>query len=75
MALITWLALLPQAFALSFIVPKEWPRILGVAAGTAIPVAVLTWFAMPRVTKLLYRWLYAPIRKDSLASRVALRRG
>lgn len=59
MALVTWSALLPQVIALSFIVPKSLPFPLGAAISTAIPVAMLTWVVMPRLTKLLYRWLYA----------------
>ncbi len=62
MALVTWSALLPQVIALSFIVPKSLPFPLGPAISTAIPVAMLTWVVMPRLTKLLYRWLYASPR-------------
>ena len=60
MALVTWCALLPQVVALSFVIPKTLPFPLGVAISTAIPVCVLTWFAMPRLTKLLRPWLYGP---------------
>lgn len=59
MALVTWCALLPQVIALSFVIPKEWPFLVGVALSTAIPVSMLTWFVMPRLTKWLYGWLYA----------------
>jgi antibiotic biosynthesis monooxygenase (ABM) superfamily enzyme len=69
MALITWLALLPQALALSFILPKSWPRIAGVAVGTALPVAVLTWFAMPMLSRLLSGWLYAHARSRAMSSK------
>jgi len=60
MALVTWLALMPQVIALSFVVPPSWPLLAGVAVSTAIPVAMLTWVVMPRLTRLLYGWLYAP---------------
>jgi antibiotic biosynthesis monooxygenase (ABM) superfamily enzyme len=60
MALVTWCALLPQVILLSFIIPKGLPFLVGVALSTAIPVAMLTWVIMPRLTKLLYSWLYAP---------------
>ncbi|WP_224367895.1 antibiotic biosynthesis monooxygenase [Hyalangium versicolor] len=63
MALVTWCALLPQVILLGFIVPKGLPFPLGVALSTAIPVAMLTWVIMPRLTKLLYGWLYAPDRR------------
>jgi antibiotic biosynthesis monooxygenase (ABM) superfamily enzyme len=58
MALMTWLALLPQVIVLSFLVPAELPFLLEVSLSTAIPVMMLTWVIMPRVTRLLYRWLY-----------------
>lgn len=60
MALVTWLALLPQVLILGFVVPASLPVLLKVALSTAIPVSMLTWVIMPRATKLLYRWLYAP---------------
>lgn len=59
MALTTWLALLPQAYLLALVTPREWPRLLGVAVGTALPVSMLTWFVMPKLVALLQRWLYA----------------
>lgn len=58
MALVTWLALLPQVIGLSFIVPKDLPFPLGMAVSTAIPVAMLAWVIMPRLTRLLHPWLY-----------------
>ncbi len=58
MALVTWLALLPQVIVLSLVIPAALPLLLKVAVSTAIPVAMLTWLIMPRLTKLLYRWLY-----------------
>lgn len=60
MALMTWLSLLPQVIALSFVIPASWPLLASVAVSTAIPVAMLTWVVMPRLTRLLYGWLYAP---------------
>ena len=59
MALVTWLALLPQVIALSFVIPASWPFLANVALSTAIPVSMLTWVVMPRATRVLYRWLYA----------------
>lgn len=67
MALVTWGALLPQVIALSFIVPRTLPFPLGPAVSTAIPVAMLAWVVMPRLTKLLYPWLYPSTRKPSPA--------
>jgi antibiotic biosynthesis monooxygenase (ABM) superfamily enzyme len=58
MALVTWLALLPQVLLLGRVVPQEWPTLLKAAVSTAIPVILLTWLLMPNLTRLLQRWLY-----------------
>ena len=58
MALVTWLALVPQVIVLAQLVPPSWPFLANVAITTAIPVSMLTWFIMPRLTALLYKWLY-----------------
>jgi antibiotic biosynthesis monooxygenase (ABM) superfamily enzyme len=65
MAVVTWLALLPQVIILSFVIPAGLPFLLDAAVSTAIPVAMLTWVFMPRLTRLLYQWLYAPIASHS----------
>lgn len=65
MAVVTWLALLPQVIILSFLIPAGLPFLLDAAVSTAIPVAILTWVIMPRLTRLLYQWLYAPIASRS----------
>lgn len=60
MALVTWLALLPQVIALSFILaPLQLPFLAQAALSTAIPVATLTWIVMPRATRALSGWLHA----------------
>lgn len=60
MALVTWLALLPQVVVLSFLLaPLRLPFLAGVALSTAIPVAMLTWVIMPRLTRALDGWLHA----------------
>ena len=59
MALVTWLALLPQALLLGLVIPTQLPYLVKVSLSTALPVAMLTWVLMPRLTKLLYGWLYA----------------
>ena len=59
MALLTWLALLPQVVALGFLLaPLRLPFVIAAPVSTAIPVALLTWVIMPRLTRLLSRWLY-----------------
>jgi hypothetical protein len=59
MALVTWLALLPQVILLGFLIPAALPFLVRVSLSTAIPVMMLTWVIMPRLTRLLYPWLYA----------------
>jgi antibiotic biosynthesis monooxygenase (ABM) superfamily enzyme len=60
MALVTWLALLPQVIVLAQVIPSTVPFLAGVALSTAIPVAMLTWIVMPRLSRWLHAWLYAP---------------
>ena len=60
MALVTWLALLPQIIVLSYLTPPlHLPLLAAAALSTAIPVVMLTWVLMPWLTRLLYGWLYA----------------
>ena len=59
MALVTWLALLPQVIILSFLIPSTLPMLARAALSTALPVAMLTWLVMPRLSVLLRAWLYA----------------
>jgi antibiotic biosynthesis monooxygenase (ABM) superfamily enzyme len=46
------------ALALIF-APFRLPFLVEVSLSTAIPVAMLTWVVMPRLTRVLYGWLYA----------------
>lgn len=69
MALVTWLALLPQVIALGFVLPASWPFLAQVALSTAIPVALLTWVVMPALTVWLRGWLFARDSTRSVASR------
>ena len=67
MAIVTWAALLPLALAVgSAVAPLQLPFVPSVAINTAIPVAILTWFAMPAMTRLLYPWLYLNPTKETL---------
>jgi uncharacterized protein len=62
MALVTWGALLPMVIALAYIfAPLHLPFLLNAAVSTAIPVVMLTWIIMPRVTRVLYGWLYREV--------------
>jgi uncharacterized protein len=58
MALVTWLAVLPQAFAIAYLIPRTLPLLVSITLSTAIPVALLTWVVMPWLTRRLYGWLY-----------------
>lgn len=60
MALVTWLALLPQVVALAYLLaPLHLPFLVNAAVSTAIPVAMLAWVVMPRLTRQLEGWLHA----------------
>jgi uncharacterized protein len=60
MAIVTWLALLPMVIALAYVLaPLRLPFLVQAALSTAIPVAMLTWIIMPRLTRALFGWLYA----------------
>lgn len=50
MALVTWLALFPQVVILSLLIPSALPMPIRVALLTAVPVAMLTWLVMPRLS-------------------------
>jgi uncharacterized protein len=59
MALVTWLALLPMVIALGYVLaPLRLPFLIQAAVSTAVPVAMLTWVVMPRLSRALSRWLY-----------------
>jgi uncharacterized protein len=58
MALVTWCCLLPMVGILTQIIPRTVPFLASLAVSTAIPVSMLTWVLMPRLTRLLFRWLY-----------------
>jgi antibiotic biosynthesis monooxygenase (ABM) superfamily enzyme len=61
MALLTWITIFPLITA---IVAITGPRLQGLplavrlAITTALTVPLMTWVVMPRVTRLLRRWLY-----------------
>jgi len=39
--------------------PLRLPFLIEAAVSTMVPVVMLTWVLMPRLTRALYRWLYA----------------
>lgn len=71
MALVTWLALMPQVIALGFVIPASVPFLAKVALSTAIPVCLLTWVVMPALTVWLRGWLFASEAPRSSTSRAA----
>src|SRR5207253_2504910 len=58
MAIVTWLALLPQVILLSLLIPAALPMLVRAALSTAVAVAMLTWLVMPRLARFLHKWLY-----------------
>jgi antibiotic biosynthesis monooxygenase (ABM) superfamily enzyme len=61
MALLTWITIFPL---ITVIVAITGPLLVGLPQAvrlgitTALTVPLMTWVAMPRVTRLLRRWLY-----------------
>jgi antibiotic biosynthesis monooxygenase (ABM) superfamily enzyme len=61
MALLTWATIFPL---ITVVVIVLEPLLEGLALvprlalTTAVTVPIMTWLAMPRVTRLLHRWLY-----------------
>jgi antibiotic biosynthesis monooxygenase (ABM) superfamily enzyme len=41
----------------------HWPLVLRLALFVSIVTAAMTWVVMPRLARLLERWLYAPPRQ------------
>jgi uncharacterized protein len=70
MALVTWLAVFPAItlvlLALTPVV-SGWPLPLRTLLLTVILVPALTWVVMPRLTRLLRRWLYPAPKNDGSA--------
>jgi antibiotic biosynthesis monooxygenase (ABM) superfamily enzyme len=70
MALLTWITIFPL---ITLIVVITGPRLQGLplvvrlGITTALTVPLMTWVVMPRVTRLLRRWLY-PSHHDGVSS-------
>ena len=61
MALVTWITIFPLITALVAITGPlldGLPLAASLAITTAVTVSLMTWVVMPRVTRLLRRWLY-----------------
>jgi uncharacterized protein len=66
MALVTWITIFPLITAIVAITGpllEELHLVLRLGITTAVTVPLMTWFVMPRVTRLLRRWLYPEHRR------------
>jgi antibiotic biosynthesis monooxygenase (ABM) superfamily enzyme len=73
MAVVTWITIFPLITGLIVVLGpllKDLPLVPRLAITTAITVPLMTWVVMPRVTRLLRRWLYPgqPSRTDLAAA-------
>jgi uncharacterized protein len=67
MALLTWITIFPLITAIVAITGpllEELPLAARLGITTALTVPLMTWIVMPRVTRLLRRWLY-PDHRDA----------
>ena len=61
MALLTWITIFPLITAIVAITGpalEDLPLAVRLGITTALTVPLMTWVVMPRVTRLLHRWLY-----------------
>jgi antibiotic biosynthesis monooxygenase (ABM) superfamily enzyme len=72
MALLTWITIFPLITAIVAITGPlvgELPLVLRLGITTALTVPLMTWVVMPRVTRLLRRWLYPDRGPPAAATR------
>jgi uncharacterized protein len=65
MAIVTWVTIFPLITLVVVVTAPligSLPLVLRLAVTTALTVPLMTWVAMPRVTRLLHRWLYSDRR-------------
>jgi antibiotic biosynthesis monooxygenase (ABM) superfamily enzyme len=61
MAILTWVTIFPLITLVVLVSAPligSWPLVPRLAVTTLVTVSVMTWVVMPRVTRLLRRWLY-----------------
>jgi len=61
MALLTWITIFPLITLVVILLEpllEELTRVPRLAITTAVTVPIMTWLVMPRITRLLRRWLY-----------------
>jgi uncharacterized protein len=66
MAVLTWAAIFPLITLVVLATAPligPWPLVPRLAVTTAVTVSAMTWVVMPRMTRLLRRWLYPGRRR------------
>jgi antibiotic biosynthesis monooxygenase (ABM) superfamily enzyme len=61
MAVVTWVTIFPLitlVVVATAPLVDGWPLVVRLAVTTGVTVPLMTWVVMPRVTRLLHRWLY-----------------
>lgn len=61
MAILTWVTIFPLITLIVIVLAPligTWPVVAQLAITTLLTVPLMTWLVMPRVTRLLGRWLY-----------------
>jgi hypothetical protein len=61
MAVVTFAAIYPLALLANVVLAPRtaaWPLLLRPIAFAGVLVPLMTWIVMPRLTRLLRRWLY-----------------
>jgi uncharacterized protein len=61
LALVTWATIFPLITLVVVATAPlvgSWPLVARLAVTTGVTVPLMTWVVMPRVTRLLHRWLY-----------------
>lgn len=61
MAILTWVTIFPLITLIVVVLTPligTWPVVARLAITTLLTVPLMTWLVMPRVTRLLGRWLY-----------------
>jgi len=66
MAVLTWLTIFPLITLVVAVSPPvigHLPMVPRLAVTTLVTVSLMTWVVMPRVTRLMHRWLYPGRRR------------
>ncbi len=77
MWLVTWAVITPLVLLIGITLDPAlgaWWQPFRTMATSAVLCAVMTWVAMPRVTRLLGSWLFGPDEVERLALKLAIKR-